>query len=120
MGGVIPTDLFCQHFLHPLLNLQTDRIPNVRFVVSRVIASKLLPDRTWSHCGTHTHTHTHTHRSRADTTNLPTASFSGIISELEDRVQKSREDRDREVRFFAYYPLRNPSEFKRNPQNPDL
>jgi hypothetical protein len=44
LTGVIPNQLFCTHFLQPLLNLQTDRIPNVRFVVSRVIAAKLLPN----------------------------------------------------------------------------
>jgi hypothetical protein len=47
------------------------------------------------------------------------ATFSEIQADLEQRVQKSREDRDREVRFYAYYPLRNPSDFKRNPQQND-
>lgn len=91
LAATLPPGEFCSAAFPSLRALASDAAANVRFVVARALAQKV--------------------------DGKP--GFEPIAAEVQELLSALRDDRDREVRYFAHWPLRDPSEFKRNPQPPD-
>eukprot|EP01095_Lingulamoeba_sp_RSL-Kostka_P007241 TRINITY_DN2290_c0_g3_i1.p1 TRINITY_DN2290_c0_g3~~TRINITY_DN2290_c0_g3_i1.p1 ORF type:complete len:633 (-),score=172.21 TRINITY_DN2290_c0_g3_i1:207-2105(-) len=82
-------ETFCEYFYDRLINLSKDNVPNVRYIVSKTISQYLILDDN----------------------------YTDKNEELNEIIEILKTDPDREVRYFCYYPLQDPSTFPRNPKN---
>eukprot|EP01094_Clydonella_sp_ATCC50884_P019139 TRINITY_DN3679_c0_g1_i1.p1 TRINITY_DN3679_c0_g1~~TRINITY_DN3679_c0_g1_i1.p1 ORF type:complete len:563 (-),score=208.60 TRINITY_DN3679_c0_g1_i1:427-2115(-) len=90
LAPCIPPEMFAEIAFPALRTLASDPAANVRFVCARALAQ---------------------HVDGKD-------GFGSIADEVAALIARLKEDGDREVRYFAHWPLRPPDEFTRNPQEP--
>lgn len=72
----VSAEIFLQKFYPHLVRLSSDKVPNIRFIVARIFVQQL---------------------SNND-------SFTGVRDELNQNIERLKNDKDREVRFFSVSP----------------